>query len=103
MAHMRPSLTNPGTNGIFKANYDGVCGCCGFSFEAGEMVHYVKQKVCHESCHELDGSGESTVDDMDYEDRVIARDSYIRKGRKKRNPPVCTECHIEHPPGTECP
>ncbi|QGJ90125.1 hypothetical protein HWC80_gp087 [Mycobacterium phage Indlulamithi] len=81
----------------FKAKYGGVCNQCGFSYEKGEAVHYVKDRVAHEHCHaNTQFDNYPAVDD---EDRRIHRsvansEGYVARGIRK--PKLCKECHIEH-------
>lgn len=70
---------------IFKAKYPGNCADCRFSFEVGEEIHYVEDRLCHANC------GANLTED--HAPQVISEGFTVR-GR--RQPKVCSQCHIEH-------
>lgn len=86
--------------GQFFAKWGGVCGQCGFSYDKGEVLHYVGNKVAHISCRGFaekvncsDGSG------YDFDSHEEREPQPTVKGA--RQPKLCEDCWQEH--NGECP
>lgn len=88
---------------VFAAKWPGICHLCGFSYEVKENVHYVNRKVCHENCHETDGSDFDREDDeLDHDSAgPIERRTYLKRGTRK-DPPICKSCNTIHPVEADC-
>lgn len=86
--------------GQFFAKWPGVCNQCGFSYEKGDVLHYVGDKVAHVTCRGFaqtvrcsDGSGTEFDSHEEREPRPTVKGA--------RQPKLCTDCWQEH--NGECP